>query len=141
MATQTYLNTLSYRKRDNNDLSFELIIDGSPFGDLIGEPDMPITYWYFLDEGFDRQLPRSSWRDDGRRLIAVCSCGESGCGHVDCLVELGTELVIFKNFGGDTARDRMSDMEFRFSVENYQMVLSDIVNTAREYHQKNPPIA
>ena len=75
------------------------------------------------------------------KLVAVCSCGDSGCGHIDCLVSEEPDIVSFRQFGGDTAIDRVSKFEFIFSRENYETVVRDMIALARDYYLKYPPVS
>src|SRR5690606_16416216 len=47
---------LSYRCTEDNGLSFELLVDGDPLGDLIGSSDTMFPYW-IVEDGLPRWPP------------------------------------------------------------------------------------
>jgi hypothetical protein len=124
------LATLGYRCTDANGLSFELLVDGRPLGNVVGARDTAIPYWIVRDE-----LPY--WPPDGPqldpdiRIVCACSCGEYGCGHTQCRVVRKGDEVVFCDFDCDVSAEG-SKKEFRFSRANYDAVVAEIVTHARE---------
>src|SRR5687768_15051601 len=94
------MDTLSYVITDDNGLSFELCVNGTPLGELIRSQDNAIPYWMIGEE-----LPRHRSCGDGleldARIVIVCSCGEYGCGHACCRIIVDDEVVTFCDFAGD----------------------------------------
>jgi hypothetical protein len=80
------MNTIDYRSIDENGLSFELLIDGWPFGELIGVPNASIPVWLFENDLPSYSSFDSPGQDDETRIIAVCGCGEYGCRRSLCRV-------------------------------------------------------
>ena len=48
--------TLGYRCTEDNGLSFELLVDGQPLGDLVGSRDTAFPYW-IVEDGLPRWPP------------------------------------------------------------------------------------
>ena len=91
------MNVLSYECTDDNGLSFLLLVDGEPLVRLLGSLDWAIPYYLLL---FGDDLPCGS-RCDGKkgpdiRIVAVCSCGEEGCGSTPCRVTPEGDTVVEK---------------------------------------------
>ena len=128
------MNTLGYRVTDQNGLSFELLFDGRPLGELIGAQDTPIPFWLFND-GMSDLPPYSPERGDEVRIIAVCSCGEYGCGRSLCRVVREGESVSFRDFEGDLGSEKSLE-EYRVSSDNYNAVISEMVKRAGEYESR-----
>jgi co-chaperonin GroES (HSP10) len=124
------MNTLGYSRIDDDELgpAFELLIDGQPVSELIDAPHTPIPCWYFEDD-----LP-SHWpeKDPSIKIVAVCSCGCHGCGRTLCRVVRDGDTVVFSDFEGDLGSEKRLK-EFRFSLTNYNSVISDIVKQASEH--------
>lgn len=131
MVHSKQMNTLDYRVSDQNGLSFELVFDGQPLSELIGARDTPIPFWLF-EKGMADLPPYSPERGDEVRIVAVCSCGEYGCGRSLCRVVREDDSVLFRDFEGDLGSDK-SMKEFRVSPDNYSSVISRIVEQASEY--------
>lgn len=126
------MNTIDYRSIDENGLSFELLIDGWPFGELIGVPNASIPVWLFENDLPSYSSFDSPGQDDETRIIAVCGCGEYGCGRSLCRVVREGDDVVFCDFEGDLGSEE-SLKEFQFSSVNYDSVISKIVNEANGY--------
>ena len=127
------MNTLDFRESMDNGLSFELLIDGTPLGDLVGGERGGFPYWLV-----DGDLPR--WGEDassGRRIVCVCECGEYGCGHTSCLVELKGEVVRFREFEGAASKPGKL---FVVSVMKYRSVVSAIVARANARREADHPL-
>ena len=128
------MNTLSYRLTEDNGLSVELLIDGHSLVELIGLEDRTIPYWYF--EG---DLPHFSWyygeEDSSIKCIGVCSCGEAGCGCVQCRVVREGHVVIFRDFNADL-RPKDERKEFRVTSANCDSVIADIMRQVADYQAR-----
>jgi len=128
------MNTLGYRVTDQNGLSFELLFDGRPLSKLIGARDTPIPFWLF-EKGMSGLPPYSPERGDEVRIVAVCQCGEYGCGRSLCRVVHEDDSVLFRDFEGDLGSEK-SLKEYRFSSDNYSSVISEMVKQASEYETR-----
>lgn len=128
------MNVLSFRCTDENGLSFELLVDGRPLGELVGAKDWAIPYWDVEDD-----LPR--WplhgpsREPDVRIVCCCSCGDYGCGHTQCRVSRERDQVVLGDFDGDASREGRRQV-FRFSSDNYQAVVSQVVARAQSQPRK-----
>jgi hypothetical protein len=136
------MNVLSFESSTANGLSFTLLVDGQPLAELLGGMDREIPF--YLLEG---ELPRPSdssvlnWinhtpvyrgHEEEVRLVAVCSCGEQGCGCTLCrLVDHG-ETVTLRDFLG-SGMAGVIEREFRFSRKNYEAVLAAMRDRARAF--------
>lgn len=124
------MSILDYRTNNDNGLSFELLVDGQPLGTLVGAKDTSIPYW-IIENDLPNVPPQGQPLDPDLRIVAVCSCGEYGCGHTECRVIRGEDSVVFRDFDMDCSREgRMS--QFTFSRANYDRVVSEIVKRAQE---------
>jgi hypothetical protein len=79
------MNTLGYRCTEDNDLSFELLLDGQTLGALVGARDTAIPYW-IIENDLPHWPPRGEPHDPEIRIACLCSYGEYGCGHTLCRV-------------------------------------------------------
>jgi len=129
------MNELGYRISDENGLSFELLVDGDPLGDVIDSADNEIPYWIVGDD-LPTFPPRSADAEPNVRIVTACSCGEYGCGHSQCHVDKTQNSVVFSRFDGDCSSDGRK-MTFEFPGENYHSVVSEIVRLAREQRERD----
>jgi hypothetical protein len=123
------MNTLAFRTTEENGLSFELLVDGLPLGELVGAQDMAIPFW-IIEDDLPYWPPHGERRDPEIRIVCCCSCGEYGCGHTRCRVIREGDEVVFQDFDLDASPEGRRKV-FRFSAENYQAVVSEIVARAR----------
>lgn len=130
------MNTLSFRTSTENGLSFELLVDGQSLGSLIGARDSEITYW-IVDDDLPYYPPFGNDRDMSKRIVAVCSCGEYGCGHAQCRLVLGEETVELLDFDFDVTGEG-SKKRFSFARSNYEQVIQEVVRLAREHAADEP---
>jgi len=126
-----HLNALSFRQTDDNGLSFELLVDGKPFGASVGARDNAIPYW-IIEDDLPHFPPHGEQRDPELRIIAVCTCGEYGCGHTRCRVIAEGDFVTFRDFDLDVSREG-SKKVFWFPRLNYEAVVSELVRLSRGY--------
>ena len=99
--------------------------------ELIGVTDKAIPYWIIQDD-LPYLPPDGAEREPEVRIVTVCSCGEYGCGHTECRVVQDGRVVTFLDFGvGASAEGRKQ--VFRFSAENYDTVVGEIVHHARGF--------
>lgn len=125
------MNVLDYRTSDENGLSFALLVDGQPLGDLIGATEIEIPYWYFNDD----LPPYPYWEEPDRRIVTVCSCGDDGCSHTDCRVIKEDAIVVFRDFVSDVSHEGRQKI-FQFSRSNYDAVVAAIIREANEYAER-----
>jgi hypothetical protein len=129
------MNTLSYRSIPENGLSFVLLVDGLPLGDLVGEQNTAIPHWLIEDD-----LPCSSRAgaeaDPSTRIVTVCSCGDVDCGHSKCRVTREGDLVTMSRFD---ASDEGAKKVFEFSESNFAAVVSAMAAEAREFRASLSP--
>jgi len=125
------MNNLGYRIIEENGLSIELMIDEIPLGELIGSRDMAIPFWLF-DKDLPHFPPYGENRDNGMKIVTVCSCGEYGCSHTHCRIVQSENIIILSEFeDGNTGKK--SDQEFHISKENYKAVISQILQKINEH--------
>lgn len=130
------LNKLSYRTIEQKDeflpeLWFELIVDGESIEKFIGE-DKAIPYYYFEDDGDDLPFYINTYHNKKLHFLGVCSCGSDGCGHRACEVEKDESFVNIQVFFYGSYKPQ-ENIEFRFSRENYDFVISEIRKRSKEY--------
>jgi hypothetical protein len=127
------MNILGYRVNDQNGMSVELTIDGEPLATLVGARDSWIPYWLFGD-GLPVYEEGHSGSTDAMRIIAVCSCGEYGCGCTVCRVgSAEKDVVAFRGFDMDVGADG-STQEFLVARQNYEAVISGILESVRAFN-------
>ena len=124
------MNTLDYRCTEDNGLSFELLVDGQPLGELVGARDKAIPYW-IIEADLPTIPPHGAAHDPELRIVAVCSCGEYGCGHTRCRVIRSQGVVVFRDFELDCSPEGRLK-EFTFSRANYEAVIATIVAKVRD---------
>lgn len=124
------VSQLSCRQNDDNGLSFELLVDGVPLGDLVGAKDTCIPYWIFKDD-LPTFPPHDADPDSDVRIVCVCSCGEYGCGHTRCRVVFEENVVVFRDFDSDVTPEGRK-LEFRFELSDYRSVIEEIL---KQVHQ------
>jgi hypothetical protein len=125
------MNRLSYRRTDDNGLSFELLVDGEPLGALVGARDNAIPY-RIVDDDLPHLPPRGEEPDAYIRIVAVCSCGEYGCGHTQCRLISEGDCVWLCDFDGDSSHEGRQ-RAFQFARSNYDAVVAEVVKLTREY--------
>lgn len=129
------INTLDFRVSKNHGLSFELLVDGKPISQIAGSSSKSIPYWLFMTGV--ALLPLSYLGSDSdRRVVAVCSCGEWGCGSLRCnIVKSWDGNVVFRDFTTDLSCSELafSMMMLCFSAANYDFVVSEILHTVKAY--------
>ena len=128
------MNELAYRRTDENGLSFELLVDGDRLGDLVGAQDAAIPYW-IIDDDLPYFPPQGASHHPELRIVAVCSCGEYGCGHTQCRVIRADDSVVFRDFDMDCTPDGHRK-QFTFARDNYDHVIAQIVDDAQQYKQQ-----
>jgi hypothetical protein len=126
------MNVLDYRTSELNGLSFELLVDGQPLGELVGSWDTEIPY-YFISDDLPYYPPIGEDHDSEFRIISLCHCGEFGCGHTKCRVIKGEDTVVFRDFDVNTTSVEGSRRVFEFPRSNYDAVVADIVQKASAY--------
>ena len=117
------INQLDFQKieyKSEPELSFELIIDGIPVGQLLKTNENEIPHWYFDKEEFSSYY--SDFHKKTFHLIGVCSCGESGCGQLGCEVVKEEDFIILENLFNDGFRYK-PELKFTFSRGNYNEVI------------------
>src|SRR6476646_7760930 len=95
------MNTLAFRTTEENGLSFELLVDGQPLGELVGARDMAIPFW-IIEDDLPYWPPHGEHRDPEIRIVCCCSCGEYGSGHNQCRVVREGDEAAFRDFDLDT---------------------------------------
>ena len=131
------MHTLSVEESEENGLSFELLVDGTPLRVLVSGASGGIPYWIVEDDlpYFPTTSDEAARRSD-LRIVAVCSCGEYGCGHTRCRVVKDGESVVFSGFITNVnAADETHT--FRFFRLNYDAVLANMVAAAAAQRNKN----
>lgn len=123
------VNNLGYvESRTEDGLFFKLLVDGQYIGDLVGGESGGVSCW--MIEGGLPSYPE--WAGDhvaSQCFICICECGEWGCGHTRCQVEINGETVRWHDFAGDVSPGKES-MEFTFSRANYDAVIAELVAKA-----------
>jgi len=122
------MNVLSYRTTEDNGLSFDLLVDGEPIQHLCESDSIGVPYWY-LENG----LTPITVMGTEHRIVAVCGCGETGCGFLDCIVTENEEEVTFDFFDGK--------LIFKFAMENYRQVLDEIAQEVLKFTGPQTEIA
>lgn len=127
------MNHLSFRSitDDLNGLSFELLIDGKPLTEAVGCDYSSIPYW--LVEGdllATNEMPSSLAVCN--RIVAVCSCGEFGCGGAHARVTKNSDTVKFSDFAGDI-QSGVRDETFVFTRSNYDEVVRQMTELGIQY--------
>ena len=123
------MNTLSFQTSSDNGLSFELFVDDKRLGDLIGDGNEGIPYW-IIEDDLPYWPPHGEPRQHNVRIVSVCSCGEYGCGHTRCRIEMKDDSVVFSNFEGDIKNGEQ--WTFEFPRQNFDEVVLKIVRGASE---------
>src|SRR6266576_3285781 len=128
------MNSLSYRSRADNGLSFELLVDGVPLGELLGDGNEGIPYW-MVEDDLPYWPPHGTPRDLDYRIVTVCSCGEYGCGHSRCRIMRTDDSVIFREFTGDVGAKGLVQV-FTFPRSDYEQTVRGIVTEAGRQKRK-----
>lgn len=127
------MNALTLQILDDLGLSFVLLVDGRPMGDLVSTlVDSLIPYW-IVDDDLPRFPPLGeSAGDSVTRIIAVCSCGEYGCGHTRCQVHSDGDRVVLEDFENDVS-DTGRTRRFEFKLPNYNAIVREVVARAQAH--------
>src|SRR5262245_40636631 len=114
------MQTLSYLCTQANGLSFELLVDGQPLGELVGSRDTAFPYW-IVEDDIPKYPPIGTANHPGALIVCDCNCGEYGCGHTGCQMTRDGNEVVLKDFDFDVTQEG-AKKEFRFSAANYDDV-------------------
>ena len=128
-------NILDFQASKNHKLSFELLVDGRPIGEIAGSSAISILYWLFKT-GVALFPLNCLDSDSGKRIVAVCPCGEYGCGCVRCdVVKSWDGNIVFRDFTTDPfcSESKFNTLMFCFSAVNYDSVVSRILHEIEEY--------
>jgi hypothetical protein len=119
--------------------SFVLLVDDRPIGDLVSTlVDSAIPYW-IVGDGLPTIPPHGGpVQDPTIGIVAVCSCGEYGCGHTRCHVRMDDRVVTFEQFQGDVS-DTGRARRFTFPRSNYEAVIRQLVKLADEQKRADQP--
>ncbi len=133
------MNALSFLPRSSPDsLGFELTVDGRSLPDILGvtDEDRLLPWWLVQPAG----LPPNDEPDDppGRHLVAVCSCGEPGCGRTTCVVSSENDTIRLTDFHSDSAETDVP-VSFVFSLANYVSVFQAMAAEAQRFGAARPP--
>lgn len=133
------MNYLSYRIiwKQLLDRRYEFLVDGKPLLELVethNKDGMPLSIRSSV-------IPWVPLQDDDphRMMIAICHCGEWGCGHDDCELELNERFAVMSQFC--KWKDDPPNTEFEFSRENYNAVVGAIQVEAEFYQKFNQSYA
>lgn len=127
------MNYLSYRIiwKQLLDRRYEFLVDGKPLLEIVETRNKEgVPLWIRSSV-----IPWVPLQGDNphRMMIAICHCGEWGCGHDDCELELNERFAVMSQFC--KWKDEPPMTEFEFSRENYNAVVSAIQVEA-EFYQK-----
>jgi hypothetical protein len=125
------LNTISFEKALGEDFPvIELLVDDQRVSDLLGPPYSGIPFAYFvgpdLPSGTDDGRIREP--DDGWRMVAVCSCGDAGCGS--CFAQVlwtasTVEMILPHSKRVETSMVR-DDYRFSFPRDPFENLLREL---------------
>lgn len=116
---------------------FQLLVDNVPIQEIIGPPCGGMPCWMALDG-----LPKFDSDDElefpSTRIIAVCDCGEDGCGHIRCEVSRKDDLVVFSDFT-DEQGNSCADTSLTFTLGGFRDAESDmfILGSRIQEHGEN----
>jgi hypothetical protein len=128
------MNILGYHRSANHILSFELTIDGEDIGKVIMTNNTATPYRLFLTGLALPPLDRLSIMTDDR-IIAVCSCGQYGCGCTRCkIVRSWDNSIVFRDFimNPKESTPVFNLLLFCFSQTNYDDVVTGIFKEIQE---------
>lgn len=126
------MNFLSYKSRSSqlNGLIFDLLIDQKTIPELIGCASSGIPY-FLVQSDLPGVNDEPTLKPDCRRIVAVCSCGEFGCGGISARVFKTENSVVFSDFVSDNGP--IMNKQFEFTRANYDKVLRVISDDASRY--------
>ena len=117
------MHKLSYRIkwRFLLDLGYEFLVDGTPLVDMVetrkNSSVVPLGLAKERCPGFPEFAKR-----EHRMIIAVCNCGEWGCGVDDCRIAIHDHTVVIDEFCSWKKDDRPSH-QFEFARDNFDEVV------------------
>lgn len=132
----TDLNVLSYRSLEVHGLSFELMVDRKPMGEIVGTADTAVPYWLFKTGVALRPLSRLENGYTEKCVVAVCPCGTFGCSCISCnVVQSWDRNIIFRDFVTDSRSSCLpfNLLMFSFSLDNYTSVLKSVFDDIRVF--------
>ena len=130
------MRSLAFRSNGSCGLSFEWLLDGQSLPGLLGVPedDRYMPYWVWL-----HGLPRGASIDednDGRILIAACSCGEPGCGRTTASITDEGDHLGLSAFISDSL-EAQTELVFTVLATEFHACLTAIADAARTYHERS----
>ena len=125
------MNTLSVDVSNDNGLSFELLVDGKPMGEVLGDGNEGIPFW-IVKHGLPTYPPTGESADSLIHIVSVCGCGEYGCGHSRCTIIQRESTVEFSGFEGDVGT-KGAALRFEFPLSQYKAVCELISEKTHEH--------
>ena len=119
------MNKLTFEKTTLNTLSFVLKVDGKAMIDTKGIDEDEIPAW-LCENGIPSFPPDDTASD--RVLVAVCGCGEYGCGNTNAKIERKLGKVRLFDFDGV----RAPIGSFEFVEDEFDAVSREIANLAKK---------
>jgi hypothetical protein len=126
------VNELDFRVTNANDLSFELLVDGSGIEGLEEADNRSIPSWEFETAELPNYFNHFKKRQE--HLLGICSCGHSGCGAAGCVLKKDSSFVYFTNIFID-GLELPDDYQLVFTRENYESVMERIQQEIRRFSQ------
>ncbi len=112
-----------------------MLIDDQTISSWLKTEDKAIPYFYFT-ENEEIDLPSCVYENELIYFLAVCSCGDAGCGSFTMKMTKDENDVNLTAIDYGFGNDRR-EPNFCFARENYDLVIKEIKEKAREFEKKS----
>ena len=125
------MNRIAFKEKHiDNMLFFNLVIDDNELSEILNDGDFGIPAW-LIDSGLPKLEEKEANGKPSNYIVTVCGCGEYGCGNSHCEIVWSDEVVIFRNFDGDSGN--RPDIIFNFAKYQFDNMVSQLCSKANAY--------
>jgi hypothetical protein len=120
------MNILNFKPiYENHGICIDLYIDDKSIYEIFDKNIYSLPYWIFDDDL--PYYPPGEKENNSRRIIGVCSCGEYGCGNINCEIKETRENIEIFDFQGDVRKEHRS-LRFIFDKLKFNETIKEILN-------------
>ena len=130
------MNSISLLSTNDDGLTFCFLVDEQLLGEILGAPGNGIPHRYIVDSlPSIPPYPNVTPTEPSLRLVAVCTCGEFGCGHTKCRIRYTEQQVSMSEF---VTKDKPStkNHSFRFDSNDFNRVISRMIDEANRFRRE-----
>lgn len=124
------MNILGYKITHDNGFAVDIEIDNLSLNIIFKTKKMSLAGAY-IESDFPN-YPPSKKISNGRKIVAICSCGEYGCNNINCLVNQAGNKITWTDFNGNVQIED-KNKQFEFDPIQYFIVIREIQELTVQY--------